>query len=221
MNTLIAITSYEKARQAGWHEAIRQTWLKDLDPTKADVAFIVGRDAVGGLDSDELRLDVGDGYTDVTNKVIESTRWALNQGYDRIFRTYPDVYIRPERLLAALENDYADKSYIGHPMMGLNGVPYASGGASYWIGAQESKYLLNTMVPYDWADDRWVGNVMRTNGVTLWSDFRYSPIARPPLLRNDNITSHLSRPNEDGKPGTYNPQWMYNTHKFWTLSQGV
>ena len=217
MNTLIAITSYEKARQAGWHEAIRQTWLKDLDPTKADVAFFVGRDAVGGLDSDELRLDVGDDYANVTHKVIESTRWALKRGYEHIFRTYPDVYIRPERLLAAVP----DQSYVGFPMMGPNGVPYASGGASYWLRAKEAGYLLDSMVPYDWADDRWVGNVMYGHGVTLYADPRYSPIPHPPLLRNEQITSHLSRPNEDGKPGTYKPQWMYNTHKFWTLSQNV
>ena len=218
MNTLIAITSYEKARQAGWHEAIRQTWLKDLDPTKADVAFFVGRNAVGSLASDEVRLDVGDDYENVTNKVIESTRWALNQGYDMIFRTYPDVYIRPERLLAAMD---PTKPYVGHGMLAANGQPYASGGASYWLRAKESAYLLDTIVPYDWAEDRWVGNVMVANDVDLWHDPRYSPIPRPPLLRNEQITSHLSRPNEDGKPGTYKPQWMYNTHKFWTLSQNV
>ena len=220
MKTLIAITSYDKARHNGMNDAVRDTWLKDVDRDKADAVFFIGRAAEqsGWHTSDEVLLDVGDDYENVTNKVIESTRWALKQGYDMIFRTYPDVYIRPERLLAAMD---PTKPYVGHGMLAANGQPYASGGASYWLRAKESAYLLDTIVPYDWAEDRWVGNVMVANDVDLWHDPRYSPIARPPLLRNDNITSHLSRPNEDGKPGTYNPQWMYNTHKFWTLSQNV
>lgn len=218
MRALIAITSYWQANLNGMNDAVRDTWLKDFDRSEADVAFFIGRDMPLWSLRDTVRLDVGDDYEHVTEKVVESTRWALNQGYDHIFRTYPDVYVRPERLLAAL---MPDKAYVGHPMMGPNGIPYASGGASYWLRAKEAAYLLDTMVPYDWADDRWVGNVMHENNVTLWGDPRYSPIARPPLLRNEQITSHLSRPQADGTPGIYKPQWMYNTHKFWTLSQSV
>jgi len=215
---LIAITSYEKARHNGMNDAVRDTWLKAVDRSRADVIFFSGHGTTAPLQDDEVYVNAGDDYENVTNKVIESTRWALNSEYEHIFRTYPDVYIRPERLLAA---HIPEKGYLGHPMLGSNGVAYASGGASYWLRAREAAFLLDTVMPYDWADDRWVGNVMHSNGVTLWSDFRFSPIARPPLLRNEQITSHLSRPNEDGKPGTYKPQWMYNTHKFWTLSQGV
>ena len=221
VKTLIAITSYDKARHNGMNDAVRDTWLKGLDRSEADVLFFTGIDTRNGdmpLQGDEVSLDVGDDYEHVTEKVIESTRWALSRGYEYIFRTYPDVYIRPERLMAALN---PDKAYVGYPMMGPNVVPYASGGASYWLRAKEAAYLLDTTVPYDWADDRWVGKVMRENNVSLWGDLRYSPVARPPLLRNEQITSHLSRPQADGQPGVYKPQWMYNTHKFWTLSQTI
>jgi hypothetical protein len=217
MKILIAITSYEAARHNGMNDAVRDTWLKDLDRSKADALFFSGRDTIKTNGLDEVRLNVPDGYNAVTHKVIESTRWALNYGYELIFRTYPDVYIRPERLLTAVP----DKAYVGHPMAGANGVIYASGGAGYWLRAREAAFLLDNMIPYDWAEDRWVGTVMQANNVILWGDTRYSPIARPPLVRNEQITSHLSRPGDDGKAGTYKPQWMYNTHKFWTLSQSI
>ena len=217
MKILIAITSYEQARHNGMNDAVRDTWLKDLDRSKADAIFFSGLGTTEPVRDDEVHVNAGDGYAAITNKVIESTRWALNREYDMIFRTYPDVYIRPERLLAAVPN----KAYVGHPMAGPNGVAYASGGAGYWLRAKEAAYLLDTMVPYDWAEDRWVGNVMRANKVILWGDPRYSPIARPPLARNEQITSHLSRPQEDGMPGIYKPQWMHNTHKFWTISQTI
>jgi len=216
MKTLIAITSYDKARHDGQNDSVRDTWLKSLDRSKADAIFFSGRVDEPAL-PDEVFLDAGNRYEDVTTRTIESVRWALNRGYEFIFRAYPDVYIRPERLLAVLP----DKAYVGHPMMGENGVPYASGGAGYWLRAKEALGLLLTDVPYDWAEDRWVGNVMHEHGVTLWGDPRYCPVARPPLLRNDYITSHLSRPGEDGKPGLYKPQWMYNTHKFWMISQTI
>jgi hypothetical protein len=214
-NVLIAITSYDKARHDGQNDAVRDTWLKSLDRSKADAIFFSGRVDEPAL-QDEVFLDSGNRYEDVTTRTIESVRWALNHGYEFIFRTYPDVYIRPERLLAALDET---KPYVGHGMVSFNGQPYASGGAGYWLRAKEAMGLLLTDVPYDWAEDRWVGNVMHEHHVALWHDPRYSPIARPPLLRNEQITSHLSRPQADGQPGVYKPQWMYNTHKFWTLSQ--
>jgi hypothetical protein len=218
MKILIAITTCEQYRRDGTNDAVRDTWLKSLDRDKANAIFFTGDDSWDTLSHAEVRLDVPDDYEAVTNKTIESVRWALNRGYEFIFRTYPDVYIRPERLIDAL---MPDKAYVGYPMMGANGVPYASGGAGYWLRAAEAAYLLDTMVPYDWAEDRWVGNVMHEHHVTLWGDGRYSPIAYAPLKRNQQITSHMSRPGEDGKSGTYDKQWMYNTHKVWTLSQTI
>jgi hypothetical protein len=217
MKILVAITSYEVARQNGGNDAIRDTWLKDVDRDKMDVVFFSGRGTTAPLHADEVTLDVGDDYQNVTHKMIASTRWALDRGYTHIFRTYPDVYLRPERLLAAVP----DKLYVGYPIIIPNQIPYASGGASYWLHANAAKFLFDTKVPYDWADDRWVGHVMHEHGIGLWADQRYSPWAKPILKRNDKITAHLSRSMQDGQAGVYKPQWMYNVHKFWTLSQTI
>jgi hypothetical protein len=219
MRALIAITSYEGARTNGMNQAVRDTWLPALaDIPNVDCRFFSGRGTTAPLQNDEVCVNAGDDYENITNKVIESTRWALNRRYDLIFRTYPDVYIRPERLMAAI---MPDKAYVGYPVCVPNSIPYASGGASYWLRAQEAAYLLDTKVPYDWAEDRWVGHVMHEHGVTLWADQRYSPWAKPILKRNDKITAHLSRSMQDGQAGVYKPQWMHNVHKFWQLSQSI
>jgi len=212
---LIAISSCEEYRQNGMNDAVRETWAKDVAAVPGlDYIFFTGLDtSITSLKPDEARLKVPDDYKSVTYKTIEGHNWALQHGYDFVFQTYPDVYIRPERLMAALQTD---KAYVGYPMLDPpTNLVYASGGAGYWLNAMASAMVaLNKPEPYDWAEDRWVGTLMRKFGVPLHHDLRYSPIAKPPLARNQQITSHLSR-----GTGNYDKQWMYNTHRFWTVSQ--
>lgn len=222
MRALIAVTTCEAYRQNGNNDAILNTWVPDVSKVDGlDIALFTGRDTVFVNPTKyEIRLNVPDDYQNVTYKTIESRRWALAQGYDFVFQTYPDVYIRPERLMEALQTD---KDYVGFPLIAPDGVPYASGGAGYWNSRKACQLIAaqDTGVPYDWAEDRWVGHVMAANRITLWSDKRYCPWANPPLKRNDRVTAHLSRSVVDGQAGMYKPQWMHNMHKFWTLSQNV
>jgi len=220
MKALIAVTTCELYRQNGNNEAILDTWVKDVPKVEGlDIVLFTGQDTVFiNPKKYEVRLNVPDDYRSVTYKMIESRRWALKYGYDFVFQTYPDVYIRPERLMAALQTD---KDYVGYPITAPDGVPYASGGAGYWNSRKACEYIVTSDQPYDWAEDRWVGHVMARNHVTLWADKRYSPWANPPLKRNERITAHLSRSIVDGQAGSYKAQWMRNMHKFWELSQNV
>lgn len=211
---LIAISTCQLFQNNGNNDAVRETWAKDVAAVEGlDYKFFTGGPAYL---EDEVHLDVLDDYQHVTYKTVGSRRWALEHGYDFIFQTFPDVYIRPERLMAALDTT---KDYVGYPL--VDGHPYASGGAGYWQSKQAAEYLLLEGDPWDWAEDRWVGEIMLKRGFTLWSDKRYSPIAQPVLKRNTGITSHLSRSLAAGQAGIYKKIWMYNVHRFWTLSQKV
>lgn len=220
MKALIAISTCELYRQNGNNDAQRETWIPDVAKVEGlDYMFFTGRDTVKTNGLDEVRLDVPDDYQNVTRKMIESRKWALAQGYDFVFQSYPDVYIRPERLMAALP---IGKDFVGYPITNSpDGIPYASGGAGYWNSRKACEYIVSSDEPYDWAEDRWVGHVMAHNHVTLWADQRYSPWAKPVLKRNQQVTAHLSRCVEEGKEGMYHAQWMRNIHKFWELSQGI
>lgn len=211
---LIVISTCELFHQNGNNDAVRETWAKDVAAVEGlDYKFFTGGTAHR---DDEIHVNVPDDYQHVTYKTVESRRWAIAHGYDFVFQTFPDVYLRPERLMAALDTK---KDYIGHAM--IDGHPYASGGAGYWQSRAAAEALLLEGSPWDWAEDRWVGEIMFKKGFMLWSDQRYSPVPNPPLKRNAMITSHLSRSRNDGQAGEYDKRWLYNTHRFWTVSQTI
>src|ERR1700682_3813263 len=97
MKTLIAIT--------GWHgsglraEAQRLTWIKDVPANGADVKFFLGRGPARSPEPDEIFLDCHDGYVERKEKIVAICRWALDRGYDYLWKVDDDVYLRPERLL--------------------------------------------------------------------------------------------------------------------------
>lgn len=224
MKALIAVSTCNRDREQGLLDVIRETWAKGDKHGEnvggiqgLDYKLFLGEDATFIKALDEVRLAVPDDYLSLAYKTKEAHRWALNYGYDWVFQTFSDVYVRPERLWEAVNGYSPDKEYIGFAMIDpATKLPYASGGAGYWLNARLSKLLIEKDAEDDWAEDRWTGQAMFDNRVTLWHDPRYSPWPHPCLKRNDHATAHLSR-----GTGKFDKQWMLNTHKFWTLSQSV
>jgi hypothetical protein len=218
MKLLIAISSCERDRTTGVNDAVRATWGADVAGTNTaehavDYKFFIGGSTV--VDADEVSLDVPDDYLSLTYKTQAAHQWAIVHGYSHIFQTFTDVYVRPERLLAAAVEYTPEKEYVGFVLVDpTTNQPYASGGAGYMLTARASAFMQDADPLEDWAEDRWTGIVMRRNGVGLFNDHRYGPKVRPILARNTQITSHLSR-----ATGKYEPQWMKNTHKMYLLSQ--
>jgi hypothetical protein len=217
MKLLIAISSCERDRAVGVNDAVRATWGADVAGTNTAEHAVDYKFFIGGPQfvDDEVSLDVPDDYLSLSYKTQAAHRWAIEHGYSHIFQTFTDVYVRPERLLAAAVEYGPEKEYVGFVLMDpTTNQPYASGGAGYLLTARASAFMLDADPLEDWAEDRWTGIIMRRNGVGLFNDRRYGATVKPILARNEQITSHLSR-----ATGKYEPQWMLNTHKMWKLSQ--
>ena len=98
------------------------------DVVGADVVFFKGWSIYGERASDEVCLDVDDDYKELKDKVNAIHRWALQRGYEYLWKVDDDVYLRPERLLALNLSTTAvlsqsTKGKRSHPPMGITSEP--------------------------------------------------------------------------------------------------
>jgi hypothetical protein len=187
---LIAIVSCHAYRARA--DAQRATWVSDVQG--ADVRVFLG----GGLAerTDEVILDVGDGYGQLPAKTQSLCRWALEQGYDHVLKCDDDAYVRPERLLAS---GFEQHDYTGR-VRGPSGIfpaPYCSG-FSYWLSAQAMRVVADAPHNGDEAEDRFVANTLLEHGIHPFHDCRYAVVSsgrnarsftEPPLPGNSVISA--------------------------------
>jgi hypothetical protein len=208
MKLLLAVTTCH--RYQGRAEAQRQTWFKEI-PKEIDAKFFLGNLKGYQPKPDEVLLDVQDDYPSLIDKVIATFKWALERGYDYVFKTDDDIYVRPERLLAAAPKK---EDYIGR-MRGPSGgfrAPYASG-LGYWVSARAMRILVNAEKAPHIAEDRWVGNRLLEAGIACTPDYRYAVVGSSrnavsawegPRIHNDIIAA-----------AEYDPDAMLKIHNEW------
>lgn len=141
---------------------MRATWGAEVEG--ADVRYFLGR---GDIDrSDEIILDCDDGYHHLSAKTQLIRRWALEQGYDYLWKIDDDTYVRPERLLG---NGFANLDYVGR-LRGPSGNyrgPYCSG-FCYGLSRKALELLSPLTWPLndDFSEDRWTGNKLLSLGIS-------------------------------------------------------
>jgi len=248
MKVLIAISSCGDFESNGNNQAMRDTWLQDLrrymwgtvqEPNcrPIDYKFFFG---VGQgepeLDDSVILREVPDDYGHLTYKTRASLIWAHREGYDFVFRCFPDTYVRVDRLMAC---GWEQHDYLGDFRREEGGRTdggtgeyrptlqeaqnYASGGAGYWLSRKAFTCLLDqpvtgvwrdTITPY--AEDLWVGNRLGKCGITLnyFDDARFVNHGSDfwPKPDNQAITAHMSCP-----AGRYYKEAMYAAHEIWKL----
>lgn len=171
--------------------AQRQTWIPEL--RGADVRFFMG----GGEPQcgDEVCLPVDDSYAGLPAKTQAICRWAVEHGYDFVFKCDDDTYVRPERLLAS---GFEAHDYIGR-VRGPSGntvvcpAPYCSGFA-YWLSAKALKAVAEAETYGDDAEDRFVGNVLLKAGIHPYHDDRYRIMVAAPNARGVQIGTCIGEP---------------------------
>jgi hypothetical protein len=228
MKALIAISSCGDFERNGNNQAMRDTWLPQVRMFSGlDYRFFFG---VGQhareLDDAIVLPDVQDDYANLTYKTRASLRWAHAQGYDFVFRCFPDTLVRVERLMAYGFEKY---DYLGDfrgdvPPPGVTlqqAGDYASGGPGYWLSRRAFDLLLDAPVLGVWrdeittfAEDLWTGRILGQHPVTLaYRDEQHKFVNRGsckrawPYQNNDVISSHLSC------PIAYNRSVMYAAHR--------
>lgn len=232
MKALIAISSCGDFEANGNNQALRDTWLpsiKDFPGLDYKFFFGVGQNAPQ-LEDSIILPDVDDGYGFLTYKTQASLRWAHAQGYEFVFRCFPDTYVRVDRLMACPFADfdfYGDfRSEEGGRTNGGTGkqMPtlqeaqnYASGGAGYWLSRRAFELLLDAPITGIWrdeitvyAEDLWTGNILGRSEVKLnyFDDIRFCNHGSRlwPNLRNKLVTAHMSCPER------YDKAFMYAAH---------
>ncbi len=232
---LIAITSCVKDALDGTNQAMRDTFLKDISQFSGlDYRFFIGDSTPTGEDETALRASfevpaaqpyrqkypiplvnsilsytpkedeivlhhVPDGYLHTSFKTRESHRWGMQHGFEsHIFQCFTDTYIDLHRLA---ESGFQDYDYSG-----CSAGQYASGGSGYWLSNRASRFILDEAVT-DWAEDRWVGSIMKKNRIPLHVDPRYRGYPETPQNTSGCITSHLAV-----TPKVYDSKLMYEVH---------
>jgi hypothetical protein len=168
---LIAITSCHNFRDRA--DAVRQTWASEVEG--ADVRYFLGRSETpvkSQSHPDEIILDCPDGYHYLSQKTQLIRRWALENGYDYLWKVDDDTYVRPERLLA----DFQNLDYVGR-LRGCSGSypgPYCSG-FTYGL----SRKSLELLAPIEWgasddfSEDRWTANKLLSLGISPHNEPRF------------------------------------------------
>lgn len=142
--------------------AQRGTWVPLV--RGADVKFFLARQDREPL-SDEVFLNCDDTYYGLPTKVRAAVTWALGHGYELVLRLDDDAYCFPDRLMVNLPTHH----YVGH----VNETPPTwCSGFAYWIDRKAMSHIFHAAVPAvnpddpsTWAEDRWVGTVLREGGI--------------------------------------------------------
>ncbi len=198
MKILIAISSCYDFEKNGNNQAMRETWLPDVNIfTGLEYRFFVGvgqgaEDFACGLTDNATAVEtcgdfvvlpaVPDDYGHLTYKTQASLQWAAEKGFDFVFRCFPDTYVRVDRLMACgFENFDYYGDFRGDPSTNevthQQAQNYASGGPGYWLSKRAYSLLLGAPVLGVWRDeitsyteDLWVGNIL---GRHLELDLKY------------------------------------------------
>ena len=205
MNPIILIAAYQGYKARGDQAACRDTYLKEwghLIPHR----FVYDREYEGPLEDDEIRVDCPTGFMECVFKTHLGVKWALHHGYDYVFSIPTDCYVDIPRLLAS---GYEKLDYTGFQAYNEHHI---GGGSGYWLSKRAMEIVARSEPELDY-EDRWVGKVLRENGITLVHDPRYWDRGQP--YQEGIITAHLSR-----ATGVYDPEWMYNQHEiFWVRNR--
>jgi hypothetical protein len=216
---LIGLKSCHRDRKAGFHEAIRATWGKDL-PVNTLLRFFMGAnpDARDGtpFNKDEIILDCGDDYMSLPHKTRGICQWVQGKMINNVFLCDCDTFVRVPKLLA-LPYEFSD--FAGHFCRGPEetmsrfdysdhigqypqSYPWCSGGIGYFLSYRAVVEVADTF-PKVWAEDMYVGQVI-------------GPLAHKHgwfvnhLDINNNATMHFKK---SKKFPEFTPELLYRAYK--------
>jgi fringe-like protein len=143
----------------------------------------------------------------LNRKTEALAKYALDTGYDFVFKCDDDTYVNVERLLAS---GFESHDYVGnmdeHWTPTLGKYQWAQGGAGYWLSRQAMEIVATSGLHLARAEDFAVGQILAAHGVRPAHDARYIPSVTEEqlasgLLPDDFITLHK-----------IDPAWMRKLH---------
>jgi hypothetical protein len=205
---LIAVQSCFKDRVR--HQDLRNTWFKDICAT--DKKFFMG--GVGGGEfEDEVFLGCDDSYEGLPFKTQAICKWALNNGYDFVFKTDTDTVVNPWTWVFTdfLRYDYmgGENADINVPGFGPERIEFASGGAGYVLSRKALTIIAETpILKGQMAEDVFVASALLRHGIkpVFHPGYRWRPGA---VIDKDVVSLHLS----SALQKKYEPSQMYEAYE--------
>jgi len=195
---------------ACWHrenyaDAQRETWIRDI-PAGVDYRFFFGPNDKRLPKADEVFVTCKDDYRSLPLKVKEAMQWAYEQGYDYVFKTDDDVYVRPDRLMLS--------GFEKYPYSGFSFQEYGAVGLAYWLDRDCVK-LASDSDPWLDAEDSWISQLMKRNGVPFRHDPRYRLVIVDRLGSKNIIQGMPGFENDMIAVAEFPGQTMHVPHQHW------
>jgi hypothetical protein len=186
-------------------KAQRETWLRDIKPFSASLSyrFFYGAPVRSDGHPDEVFLDVPDDYEHLSRKVQAICKYALDRGYDYLYKCDDDTAVFVDRLMrSGFENcDQMGFSDCRHKRRGCS--CYIRGGPGYWLSRRAMQLVVDAPA-CNLAEDLWVGKVLRESALPGVIDVKrlghpgYLPGETPPYvsppLPEGTVTAHACTP---------------------------
>jgi hypothetical protein len=192
MKILIAVLSCHKNRS--YHDIILHSWGSDL--FGAELKFFLGLPETS-TSANEIILNVEDDYDHLPSKCQAMLVWAFNTGFDYVFKCDTDTFVTMDRLL---KSGFERHDYVGRAHLTSDRMPYAYGGAGYWVSKKSINALLKVsredFQKINGAEDVTVALFLAKAGIPLINDDRYMPSTKDgePKFENNLITTHGCSP---------------------------
>jgi len=204
---LVAIESCQKDR--GKHQAIRDTWLKDLCVT--EVKFFMGcvPTTIDAPLDDEVLLPVDDFYEALPFKTQTICRWALRHDFDFVFKCDTDTLINPwELVLSAFTPTWDYMGGENEDDSPYGRIQFASGGAGYWLSKKALTIVAEAASIQTQAEDVFVAHTLKEAGIrpVFHQGYKWRPGA---AIDKDTVTLHLS----SALQRKYIPEMMYEFYE--------
>lgn len=140
--------------------AVRETWWKDV----ANFETFTGKFFYGSPHPtrtpgpDEVFLDVPDDYGSLPLKTQAICKWALENGFQYVYKCDDDTAVYVERLALELMSSRFD--YAGYTHCNV-----CTGGPGYFLSKRCMQIVAAAGTPDVWAEDCWVSKILGYNNI--------------------------------------------------------
>jgi hypothetical protein len=169
LKILVGVKSCQKDRNDGCHDAIRETWGRNMPPGTKTL-FFMGGGLPSDLKGDEILLWTRESYWDNLEKTRAFFKWSLPEDYDYLFLTDTDVYIVPHLWASCgfekydYSGDFAPEFELGKaypPRKSIDTTfdPFYNfcGGCGPFLSRKVVEYLVSLPSTTNAGDDFWIG----------------------------------------------------------------
>lgn len=210
LKRLIAVATCNKPKFVARALSQRNSWVGQFrGRLNTEVRFFVGEGAAADW---HTQLEAPDTYERLPEKTQAICKWAIEQGYDYLFKTDDDTFLNIEELLDHCE--VFPHHYVGNVRGATGGhpFPYASGYA-YWLSRQAMQILAEAAITEDPNEDRWVGNTLAAAGILPKNDQEHYRILYPGIENPRIIWEWKSNIGHLAAWGQLTEKQMALTHK--------